>query len=233
MATTVALAAAFVAEHYGAPIMLIALLMGLSFKFLTEADSTCHAGIDFASKRLMRIGVALLGLGISIDQIKSAGMEVLLLTFGGVLFTIISGLILSRFVGRGNRFGILLGGTVAICGASAALAISAVLPKSDTLERDTLFAVIAATVLSTIAMIVYPIIALNLGLSDTAAGVFFGATIHDVAQVVGAGYSISETAGETATFTKLMRVSLLLPIVVIISFSIPVAERPNCLKAGE
>ena len=98
-ATTVALAAAFIAEHYGAPIMLIALLMGMSFKFLTEADSTCRAGIDFASKRLMRIGVALLGLGISINQIKSAGMEVLLLTFGGVLFTIISGLILSRFVG--------------------------------------------------------------------------------------------------------------------------------------
>lgn len=217
IAVTVGLAAKFISEHYGAPVMLMALLLGMAFNFLAEDGSTCAAGIEFASKSLLRFGVALLGLGITVQQVMSTGIEVLLIVFGGVALTIVLGLGLSRVLGRRTRFGLLTGGAVAICGASAALAISSVLPKSDTLERDTVFTVIAVTALSTAAMIVYPVIAAWLGLSDIAAGVFLGATIHDVAQVVGAGYSISDLAGETATFVKLLRVALLVPIVIALS----------------
>lgn len=216
-AVTVALAARFISEHYGAPVMLMALLIGMAFSFLTEDGNKCLEGIEFASKKLLRIGVALLGLGITVQQIASTGHEVLLITLGGVALTIAMGLGLSRLLGRRACFGLLTGGAVAICGASAALAISSVLPKSKTLERDTVFTVIAVTALSTLAMIIYPIIATRLELSEIATGVFFGSTIHDVAQVIGAGYSVSDLAGETSTFVKLLRVTLLVPIVIVLS----------------
>ena len=216
-AVTVALAASFLSDHYAVPAMLMALLLGIAFNFLSDDGSKCLPGIAFSSSTMLRTGVALLGLGITFDQILQTGFETLGLTVAGIVLTIGLGLLLSRLFGRGNRFGLLVGVTVAICGASAAMAISSVLPKSERLERDTLFAVIGATLLSTIAMIVYPIVAHLLGLSDVQAGLFLGATIHDVAQVVGAGYSISAEAGEVATFTKLLRVSFLIPIVIVVS----------------
>ncbi len=216
-AVTVALAAKFISEHYGAPVMLMALLIGMAFAFLAEEGATTAVGIEFASKKLLRFGVALLGLGITFQQIMALGAEVFALTLVAVLLTIALGLLLARVLGRRTRFGLLIGGAVAICGASAALAISSVLPKSETLERDTVFTVIAVTLLSTLAMILYPVIAGWLGLSDVATGVFFGATIHDVAQVVGAGYTVSDLTGETATFVKLLRVALLVPVVIVLS----------------
>jgi len=217
-AVTVALAARFLSEHYGAPVMLMALLIGMAFSFLTEDESgRCAPGIEFVSKSILRFGVALLGLGITIQQVVALGGGVVVITLSGVLITILAGLVLSRTVGRRSRFGTLTGGAVAICGASAALAISSVLPNYENKERDTVFTVIAVTALSTLAMIVYPILANILELSDRQAGVFLGATIHDVAQVVGAGYSISEETGDTATIVKLFRVALLVPIVIAIS----------------
>jgi uncharacterized integral membrane protein (TIGR00698 family) len=78
--------------------------------------------------------------------------------------------------------------------------------------------VVAVTALSTVAMIIYPLIAHALGFDSHTAGIFLGATIHDVAQVVGAGYSVSAQAGDTATIVKLFRVALLLPAVFVISF---------------
>jgi len=214
----VALAAKFISEHYGAPAMLMALLLGMAFTFLAEPGAPTEPGIEFASKKLLRFGVALLGLGITVQQIASAGIEVVFIVLAGVGLTIAAGVGLARMSGRPLHFGLLAGGAVAICGASAALAISSVLPKTDpNHERDTIFTVIAITALSTLAMIVYPIIGSALGLSDHAMGVFFGATIHDVAQVVGAGYSVSDEAGATATFVKLLRVALLVPVVVTLS----------------
>lgn len=212
---TVALAAKFVSEHYGAPVMLIALLLGMAFAFLAEPGAPTEPGIEFASRALLRFGVALLGLGITVQQIAAAGVEVVFVILAGVALTIAGGVVLARLSGRSLPFGLLAGGAVAICGASAALAIASVLPKTDpNHERDTIFTVIAVTALSTLAMILYPIIGAALGLSDHAMGVFFGATIHDVAQVVGAGYSVSDEAGATATFVKLLRVALLVPVVV-------------------
>lgn len=228
---TVAFAAKFISEHYGAPVMLMALLIGMAFNFLVEDGGTCVAGIEFSSKVLLRIGVALLGLGITVQQIASTGSEVLLITLSGVALTIALGLFLARGLGRSTGTGLLIGGAVAICGASAALAISSVLPRSETLERDTIFTVIGVTALSTLAMIIYPLLADALHLSEVATGVFFGATIHDVAQVVGAGYSVSDLAGETATFVKLLRVALLVPLVVVLSLVFSGSREPGARRS--
>ncbi|MGB6054011.1 MAG: putative sulfate exporter family transporter, partial [Burkholderiaceae bacterium] len=118
---------------------------------------------------------------------------------------------------RPHAEGVLSGGSVAICGASAALAIAAVLPQSKENEKFTLLTVVGVTTLSTLAMIVYPLIVKLLGLDPDAAGIFIGGTIHDVAQVVGAGYMISTHTGDVATFVKLTRVACLVPAVLALS----------------
>jgi uncharacterized integral membrane protein (TIGR00698 family) len=211
-AVTVAIASRFLADHYGSPIMLFALLIGMAFHFLYQDKICCH-GIDFASKNVLQFGVALLGLGVTIDQVVSIGIIPLVVVMFTIFLTLISGPLLARFFKRGWRLGLLTSGAVAICGASAALAIASVLPKNEFSERNTIFTVISVTTLSTMAMIFYPMIVYFMEMDDFAAGFFIGATIHDVAQVIGAGYSISETAGDTAAIVKMVRVAMLVPIV--------------------
>jgi uncharacterized integral membrane protein (TIGR00698 family) len=152
-------------------------------------------------------------LRITINQVTALGWSTVLLVVVSVVLTVLVGIALARALGLGNAFGTLTGGAVAICGASAALAIASILPKHRHAERDASFTVIGVTALSTIAMIVYPLVVSMLGLDRHDAGAFLGATIHDVAQVVGAGYMISPEAGVTATFVKLLRVALLVPVV--------------------
>lgn len=219
VSAVVAVAAQFLSEHYGAPAMLMALLLGIAFHFLAE-DGICVPGIEFTAKTVLRGGVALLGARISVDLMLGLGANLIIALVLAVILTIFFGVVAARLLGRDWRFGLLTGGAVAICGASAAMAISAVLPRNENSERDLIFTVLSVTVLSTLAMIVYPILAAMLHLDDVASGVFLGGTIHDVAQVVGAGFSVSEKAGEVATMVKLIRVTMLAPVVLIVSLVI-------------
>ncbi|POG10207.1 hypothetical protein BGP84_10885 [Pseudomonas putida] len=206
-------AASFLAEHYGAPVMLFALLLGLALNFLS-ADGTCKAGIEFTARTVLRLGVALLGMRITLEQMAGLGWKAVALVVILVVVTISVSMVAAKALGFQRLFGMLTGGATAICGASAALALAAALPSHPQKERATLFTVIGVSALSTLAMILYPMIANALGLSPQAAGVFLGATIHDVAQVVGAGYSMSTETGDTATVVKLMRVAMLVPVIV-------------------
>jgi uncharacterized integral membrane protein (TIGR00698 family) len=224
----IAVAATFLSEHYGGPVMLFALLLGMAFYFLSQ-EGRCVAGIELASKTVLRIAVGLLGAQITIAEIMKLGATPVVTVIGAVILTILFGVLAARVTGLSRRFGILTSGAVAICGASAALAISSVLPKGKNHERDTVFTVIGVTALSTIAMIVYPVIIAFFHLDHAAVGMFLGGTIHDVAQVVGAGFSVSEETGNVATFTKLLRVAMLLPVVVTLSF---VFHAHNSTKAG-
>ncbi len=214
VSVVVAVTAQFLSEHYGAPAMLMALLLGIAFNFLAE-EGRCVDGIEFTAKTILRLGVALLGARISIELLIGLGSGLILLITAAVVATILFALLGAKLLGRGWRLALLTGGSVAICGASAAMAIAAVLPKNEHSERNLIFTVLSVTVLSTVAMIAYPIIAHALGLDEQAIGVFLGGTIHDVAQVVGAGFSVSETTGDTATLVKLIRVSFLAPIVIL------------------
>ncbi|CAD5377761.1 Putative sulfate exporter family transporter [Pseudomonas sp. OF001] len=208
-----AAAATFLSEHYGAPVMLFALLLGMALNFLS-ADGKCKVGIEFTARTVLRIGVALLGMRITLEQIAGLGWKPVALVVILVAVTISVSVVAARALGFQRLFGMLTGGATAICGASAALALSAALPNHPQKERATLFTVIGVSALSTVAMILYPMIANWFGLSPQDAGVFLGATIHDVAQVVGAGYSMSPETGDTATVVKLMRVAMLLPVIV-------------------
>lgn len=209
----VAAASTFLAEHYGAPVMLFALLLGMAMNFLS-GEGPCVPGIEFTARQVLRIGVALLGLRITVGQIAELGWQPAVIVVVSVVLTIGVSMLLARLMGFQSLFGLLSGGATAICGASAALALAAALPAHPGKERATLFTVVGVSVLSTVSMIAYPMLAHAFGLDPGAAGIFLGATIHDVAQVVGAGYSMGKETGDVATFVKLMRVAMLLPVIV-------------------
>ena len=214
----VAIAAQFLSDHYGAPAMLMALLLGIAFHFLSE-EGRCKPGIDLCARTVLRLGVALLGMRISVELLMGLGASTILLLVLAIAATVGFGLVAARLLGRGWRLALLTSGAVAICGASAAMAIAAVLPRNEFSERNLIFTVLSVTVLSTIAMIFYPILAQTMGLDARATGIFFGGTIHDVAQVVGAGFSVSSEAGETATLVKLIRVTMLAPVVIVFALA--------------
>ena len=226
VSATIAMAATFISDHHGGPTLLYALLVGIAFHFLSKG-SAASAGIEFSARTILRIGVALLGARISAGQIAELGFMPVTLVLCGVATTILLGRYLAGPLGLSKSFGVLTGGAVAICGASAALAISAVLPQSKDHERDALFTVIAVTLFSTMAMIFYPLLVRALMLDDRAAGILLGGTIHDVAQVVGAGHLISERAAVVATYVKLLRVAMLMPAVMAIIYAFGKAGSGN------
>jgi len=215
IAGLVAISAQFLNEHYGAPAMLMAILLGMPLNFLSEDGQKTAAGIAFSGKTLLRIGVALLGVRISMEMVQTLGLPMLMVIIAGVAATIGFSLLIGGLFGRDRLFSFLSGGAVAICGASAAMAIGSILPKREHAERDLAFTVITVTVLSTLAMIIYPLLTASMGLTIEQTGVFLGGTIHDVAQVVGAGFSVSEETGDLSTLVKLIRVTLLAPVVFI------------------
>lgn len=219
VAIIVAVTAQFLADHYATPAMLLALLLGIAVSFLGEEGKTVP-GIAFSARSLLRLGVALLGVRVSMMLMVGLGWELISLVVVGVIATIGFGMLVAKLFGHKWRFALLTAGSVAICGASAAMAISAILPRDEKSEERLIFTVLGVTVLSTIAMIAYPILVNLLELDSVQAGVFLGGTIHDVAQVVGAGFSISEQTGDTATLVKLIRVAMLAPIVLVASLTI-------------
>jgi uncharacterized integral membrane protein (TIGR00698 family) len=216
LSATIALAVRFVSDRLGGPAMLYALLFGMAFNFLTE-DERFARGIRFASRNILRFGVALLGLRITTGDVMDLGWPVVALIAVSVVATILIGGLIGRAFGLGSDQSILSAGAVAICGASAALAIASVLPSHKDHERNTILTVAGVTALSTVAMVAYPVFVTYLQYDNATAGIFLGATIHDVAQVVGAGYIISDQSGEISTLVKLIRVACLVPVVITIS----------------
>ncbi|MCR5880862.1 YeiH family protein [Phenylobacterium sp. J367] len=229
VALTIALAASWLSQHYAAPVMLFALLFGMTFHFLHQ-EGRCIPGIEFTSKAVLRTGVALLGARITLEQVASLGWVPIGMVVAGVASTVVVGLGLARMLGLSRSFGLLSGGSVGICGASAALAIASALPKTRDTERDTILAVVVVTTLSTIAMVLYPMLVTALGLDHQRAGLFLGGTIHDVAQVVGAGFMISPQTGDVATYVKLLRVAMLLPVVLAVGL---IMSRGGAGQAGK
>ena len=216
LAGVVAMAATLVSTLHGGPQLLYALFFGVAFHYLSN-DPKAKPGIEFCSRNVLRLGVGLLGARITASQIAGLGWTTAVIVIVAVISTMLVGSFLGKRLGMNRAEGVLSGGSVAICGASAALAISSVLPRTKESERYTLMVVVTVTVLSTIAMVAYPLIARALGLPPELAGLFLGGTIHDVAQVVGAGYMIDHPTGDYATIVKLFRVSMLAVVVVVVS----------------
>ncbi len=215
-----ALAAAYLAEHYGAPIMLMGLLIGLAFNF-ANADVRLHAGLGFASRTMLRWGIVLVGLQVTFMQIAGLGWIAFAAIAAMIALVTLTGALTARGIGRGAAFGTLAGGAVAICGASAALALASVLGEKRASQAQLTLVLVSVSAASALAMSLYPALAHALALTDKQAGFLMGASIHDVAQALGAGYSYSHEAGGTATVVKLTRVALLAPALAVVALAFP------------
>jgi uncharacterized integral membrane protein (TIGR00698 family) len=206
------LAASYVARVVPIPNMVIALVIGIALNPIAARPWT-QAGMAFCVRSVLRWAVALLGLRVAVSDIAALGLGTGVLIVLAMVATVLSGFLFARWSDRTDAFGALVGVGTAVCGASATLACSTVVPDYRGKQTDIAFVVVAVNALATIAMLIYPPLCLLLGFDARTTGVMLGGTIHDVAQVVGAGYAVSETVGNTAVIVKLFRVFLLLPTV--------------------
>ncbi len=217
VAVSAAAGAPLLARVVPIPAMVIALFIGIGLNSLARRP-LFQPGIVFCLKTILRWAVALLGLRIALGEIAALGATTALLVIVSMAATLTTGFLLARVFALQPAYGALAGAGTAVCGASATLATSIILPDYKGKETDVAFVIVAVNALSTAAMVLYPLVCVALGFDPQATGVMLGATIHDVAQVVGAGYAVSEAAGNTAVVVKLFRVLLMLPLVLIIAW---------------
>ena len=211
-----ALAAAWLADHYAAPIVLMGLLIGLALSFLSQ-DKRTHAGLDLMSQTALRIGIVLVGARITAGQLAELGALPFAL-LGLIMITVIVVTTLSaRLFAQDRHAALLAGGATAICGASAALALWSLIGDKRIDQARFTLTLVGITVASALAMTLYPVLAAQFGLTDAQAGFLIGASIHDVAQAIGGGFSYSPQAGEVATIVKLARVALLAPMLMLVA----------------
>ena len=210
-----AIAAAWLADHYAAPLVLMGLLIGLAMSFLSQ-DKRTHAGLDLMSQTALRIGIVLVGTRITAAQLAELGPLPFALLVLIMLAVIITTVASARLFGQDKHSALLAGGATAICGASAALALYSLIGDKRVDQARFTLTLVGITVASALAMTLYPVLATELGLSDQQAGFLIGASIHDVAQAIGGGFSFSAQAGEVATIVKLARVALLAPMLMLV-----------------
>ncbi|HYI88955.1 MAG TPA: putative sulfate exporter family transporter [Beijerinckiaceae bacterium] len=217
VAVAASLSAPRIATVFPIPAMVIALLLGIALNGLAS-QKAFEPGLAWCVKKLLRIAIGLLGIRIALGDIVDLGLGVALLVVLAMVLTVAAGIRLARFFQLDLGYGALAGAATAVCGASAALATATVVPNYPQKGADVTFTVVAANAVSTLVMVAYPPLCLLLGLDAQTTGIMLGATIHDMAQVVGAGYAVSEPVGNSAVIVKLFRVFLLLPMVLAIGW---------------
>jgi uncharacterized integral membrane protein (TIGR00698 family) len=224
--------ATWIATLMHAPVAPFALVGGFLIAAPLAGRLDLAPGLKVAERPLLRAGIALLGLRIALGDIAHLGVQTLVMVLGCVALTLGLGSLIGRMFGLPRGFSMLSASATAICGASAAMAVASVLPKGPEAERQTGYVVAVVATLSTLAMLAYPAIAHLAGLPPEAAAIFLGASIHDVAQVAGAGYSVSPAVGDMAVTVKLVRVSLLALVVAAVAFSFAGAARAEGKSLG-
>lgn len=177
-----------------------ALILGAVAATTINLPETTHRGVDFAAKPVLKLGVVLLGFQISLSDAIALGPKVLLVVLVTLPVTFGAAMFLGRWLGLSTKLLLLIGTGSAICGASAIAAMDSV---AEAEEEDVGFAVATVTLFGTIAVFVVPAIAEGLiGLSSQVAGVWAGASVHEVGQVVAASSPLGAGALQTATLVK-------------------------------
>ncbi|WP_250476684.1 YeiH family protein [Caballeronia sp. INML1] len=176
------------------------------------------AGVNFSARKLLRIAVAFFGLRVSLQEIAQVGVS----GFTVSVLVVVSTLVIGTWAGMklmklDRDTALLTAAGSAICGAAAVLAFESTLQSKP---HKSAMAVGSVVLFGTLSMFLYPL-ALNAGwlhLDTLGAGLFFGGTIHEVAQVVGAASNVSPEATHIATIVKMTRVMLLVPVLLVIGF---------------
>lgn len=207
----------YLSSSSGIPIMLLALAVGISVRALVaDGIKSFERGVAFGAKSILRMGVALLGFRVVASDVMSLGWSSLLIILGTLVATLVGGYAIARLAGQPSDFSAVSATSVGVCGASAALAASSVVPKRDGLEHETIMVVLIVSLLSTAVMIAYPLLARLFAFDPQATALLLGGAIHDVAQVAGAGFAVSPLVGVNAVTVKMVRVACLLPVIVAI-----------------
>ena len=205
-------AAAWLTENYGVPVILAGLLLGLALNF-AAGDPRTHDGLDATSRHGLRLGIMLLGFQVTLMQIAAMGVVPFLGLAAVMLAALFAALLAARATGQSAAVGVLAGGSTAICGASAALALYGAIGRERIEQAQFTLTLVILAAASAIALVTYPPLTQMLGFTDAQAGFLVGASIHDVAQAIGAGFAVSDAAGAQATVVKLTRVAMLAPLV--------------------
>ncbi len=191
--------------------MILAIIAGMAFHNLIGTPHRAKAGVTFSLRRILRLAIVLLGLQLTAEQVVEVGARGLLVIAlsltGTFLFTVWMG----RLLGVERKLTELIAAGTSICGASAVIATNTVTRAPD---EDVAYAVACVTVFGSIAMFSYPLLPALLHLDAHAYGLWSGASIHEIAQVVAAAFQQGQQAGEFGTIAKLARVMLLAPVVI-------------------
>lgn len=215
LAIVAALVAGAFAVHALVPaasVLTAAVVLGVIIANTTGVPPAAGPGIALAGKRVLRVGVALLGAGLSFEALAALGLPGLLAVTAVVAITIGGVLVLARLLGVSTDLALLIGAGYGICGASA---IAAVRPHTHATDGETSYAVALVALCGSLSIAVLPAIAALLGLGDVAFGRWAGAAVHDVGQVVATAGVRGATAVDAAIIVKLARVALLAPVVLL------------------
>ncbi|CAM5348983.1 membrane protein [Streptomyces spiroverticillatus] len=203
------------------PMLTAAVVLGIVVAHLplvrTTVRGAARPGLTFAGKRLMRVGIVLLGLKLSLDDVLGIGWATVLMVLAVVAATFFGTWWLGRKMGLPGDQPLLIATGYSICGASA---IGAVAEATDSDERDTATSVALVTLCGTLAIAVLPLLHGPLGLTDAEFGRWVGASVHDVGQVVATAQTAGPGALGEAVLVKLMRVALLAPLVAAVALSV-------------
>lgn len=197
--------------------ILWALLIGMALAAVVRIQDLFAPGIRVSASLILRAGVALLGFQVTGDSFVALGASASVLLIVGVFGVIAAGAVLGPAIALRRDVSIVLAAAVAICGASAAAAFAVVLLSSpEERKRDLACAIGVISLFSTAAMAAYPALLHALGFNAGAAGFVLGGSIHEVAHAVAAGYAMNDAAGVAATVTKMLRVALLAPALMLV-----------------
>lgn len=197
--------------------LLIVIVLGMLWRSFAPVPPWVFPGIRVAQRPILRWAVAGLGFRLSIQELVKIGAPALVVVTVSTAAALWFGWWVARRLGVSEKLGLLLGVGGAICGASAVVAADSVVQGE---KRDAALALGIITLLGTIGIALYPLLQHTLGMSEFVYGVWDGASLHEMAQVVAAGFGVSEEAARVATVVKLARICLLAPVVLYLSWSL-------------
>lgn len=227
----IAIIAFFTDEQFSIVPTFYALLFGLLLNPMVRNNPVLTKGFAFTSRHVMRTGFVLVGCQISFDLLMPLGLFPVFLS----LAIVVVALLLSYFLGKMTKVpfysSLIASSSVAICGASAAMAVSSILPNYKNKANETSLIVALVIIVGSATMLLYPQFVIFFDIDDKTIGMLLGSTIHDIAQATMAGFAVSETSGEVAAFTKFLRVILLIPLMISITFFLNKRVKGNTKKA--
>lgn len=201
--------------------MIVGIVLGMIYANTLRAalPATFTPGIQFCSKRILRLGIILYGFRLTLQDVTEVGIPAIIVDALMVTITICGGVMVGKWLKMDKEISLLTSVGAGICGAAAVLGAESALRVKP---YKTAVAVSTVVIFGTISMFLYPVLYRNgvFSISPELMGIFTGASVHEVAHVVGAGNAMGESVGSVAIIVKMIRVMMLVPVLLIISYTI-------------